>query len=98
MFASSPAALYIATGLDARPMPRKHARRSPGIPYDSLEELHAEVIADGDAYLVVSDGHVPSHVFSLGELGAVFIVHEVKDFEDGTIYRLLPRETRGRTT
>ena len=91
IFASAPAALYIATRADARPMPRKHARRSPGIPHDNLDELREEVARAGEAYLLVTDGHVPSHTFSLDELSTAFVISEVRDFDDGTVYRLLPR-------
>ena len=91
VFASTPAALYIATGVHSRPMPRKHARRSPGVPHDRLPALREDVARRGDAYLVVSEGHVPSHTFTLEELGSAFVVERVQTFADGSVYRLTPR-------
>jgi hypothetical protein len=91
VFASTPAALYIATGSTSRPMPRKHARRSPGIPHDDLPTLQAEVAQAHEAYLLVNPEHVPSHTFSLDELSAAFIIEPVETFSDGAVYRLTAR-------
>lgn len=91
VFASTPAALYIATGANSRPMPRKHARRSPSVPYDHLPTLQAEVARAGEAYLLISEGHVPSHTFSLEELESAFVVEPVRSFPDGAVFRLVAR-------
>lgn len=95
VFASAPAALYIATGATSRPMPRKHARRSPGIPHDRLPALQAEVAQAGEAYLLISHRHVPSHTFSFEELASAFVIDPVQRFDDGAVFRLRAR-TDGR--
>ena len=91
VFASAPAALYIATGANSRPMPRKHARRSPGVPHDRLPDLREQVARAGGAYLVVVEEHVPNHTFTLDELAAEFVIERVHAAADGAIYRLTPR-------
>jgi hypothetical protein len=93
-FASSPAALYLVGGVDARPMPRKHARRSPNVPMDRLADLHRDVSAAGSAYLVVADDHVPSHTFSLDELSAVFRLSEAARFHDGAVFLMHPKDVQ----
>ena len=94
-FASTPAALYLVSGVDSRPMPRKHARRSPNVPMDRLADLHRDVAAAGSAYLVISEDHVPSHAFSLRELEEAFTLSEVARFADGVVYVMRPRPTVG---
>lgn len=92
VFSSSPAALYLHAGLDSRPMPRKHARRSPGVPMDDLDAIDGELAAAGGAFLVILDGDVPTHAFTLDELSSRFAVHPVWRAADGAVY-LLARPT-----
>ena len=90
VFASSPAALYLATGADSRPMPRKHARRNPGVPYDDLSKIRDEIAAAGEAYLIVNKRSVPTNVFPVEELSPTLHVERIQTFPDGSIYRLRP--------
>lgn len=92
LFASSPAALYLATGANARPMPRKHARRNPGIPFDDLSVIREEIAAAGEAYLILNRRSVPTNVFPVAELSPILAVEPIQSFPDGTVYRLTPGE------
>jgi hypothetical protein len=88
VFSSSPAALFLHAGIDSRPMPRKHTRRSPGVPMDDLEAIDREVAAAGGAVLVILDGDVPEHAFTLGELSSRFAIHPLSRLADGGVYVL----------
>ena len=88
LFASSPAALYLATGEHARPMPRKHARRNEGVPMDDLDAIRRDIAGRGEAYLIVNRRAVPTNVFEVSELDDTFDVIPVRTFPDGVIYRL----------
>jgi hypothetical protein len=87
-FASSPGALFLHAGLEARPMPRKHARRSPGVPVDDLDAIAQEIAHAGGAYLVVLNGDIPEHAFTLAELRGRLALQPVAALPDGAVYRV----------
>jgi hypothetical protein len=88
-FASSPAALYLHARIDSRPIPRKHARRSPSVPMDDLNAVITEIAEAGGAYLVLLNGTVPSHAFNLNELRERLQLTEVIRTPDGAVFRMV---------
>jgi hypothetical protein len=88
-FATSPAAAYVVGQIDARPMPRKHARRSPAVRVDDLALVQHEVAQAGGAYLLFFNEHVPSNAYDLADLLPFFRLEDVAVFTDGRVIRLI---------
>jgi 4-amino-4-deoxy-L-arabinose transferase-like glycosyltransferase len=87
VYSNAPHAIYILTGMSARPSPSKHSRDSSLIsPADDFQQLKRSVTSGNDTYVVWFENEPLLSFYHIQELRSVFDLESVVKTSDGAIY------------
>jgi hypothetical protein len=87
IYSNASHAIYILTGMSARPSPSKHSRDNSLIrPVDDFQQLKKSVASGNDAYVVWFENEPLLSFYNIQELRSVFDLESVVKTSDGAIY------------
>jgi hypothetical protein len=87
VYSNAPHAIYILTGMSARPSPSKHSRDNSFIsPVDDFQQLKKSVASGNDTYVVWFENEPLLSFYNIQELRSVFDLESVVKTSDGAIY------------
>jgi hypothetical protein len=87
IYSNAPHAIYILTGMSARPSPSKHSRDHSLIsPADDFQQLEKSVASGNDTYVVWCENEPLLSFYNIQELRSVFDLESVVKTADGAIY------------
>ncbi|MGA9351536.1 MAG: hypothetical protein WBW48_22380 [Anaerolineae bacterium] len=87
VYSNTPHAIYILTGMSARPSPSKHSRDDSLLsPVDDFQQLKTSVASGNDTYIVWFDDESLLSFYNIQELRSVFDLEIVVKTSDGAVY------------